>query len=92
MRGPWNEQPDRWLADLAKLILQEKISGKLPYELKRLADLYEGWPRKTAEQAEQTGRALKQDVLRVIRGRASSRWSVVQGRDRNAARSSTERS
>ena len=57
----WGENPDEQLLRWARLVLAEAIPGKLPYELRNMARLYEGWP------AEMGIRAIQQDVVRVIR-------------------------
>jgi CRISPR-associated protein Cmr2 len=55
-------RPDARLTCYARLMNAQAIPSKLPYDLRKLADLYdETWPAETAPQA------LRQDVLRVIR-------------------------
>lgn len=61
VRSPWTDCPDERLARYAELIRLEAISGKLPYDLHRLAELYQDWT------ADSRAQALRQDVLRVIR-------------------------
>lgn len=61
IRSQWTDRPDERLTRYAELIRAEAIPGKLPYELRKLADLYEDWTADTLVQA------LRQDVLRVIR-------------------------
>lgn len=57
----WSEHPDERLTRYAELIRQEAIPGKLPYDLRNLAEVYEDWTQDTLVQA------LRADVLRVIR-------------------------
>jgi CRISPR-associated protein Cmr2 len=62
MRAHWRDSPDGRITRYAELMRAEVISGKLPYDLRNLARLYEGWPRDDA-----LARAIRQDVIRVIR-------------------------
>jgi hypothetical protein len=61
VRAKWTEKLDERLKNYARLILAEAIPGKLPYDLRKLADLYDHWPPDTV------ATALRSDVLRVIR-------------------------
>jgi len=61
VRSQWTDGPDERLTRYAELIQAEAIPGRLPYELRRLAGVYEDWP------GDSLVRALRQDVLRVIR-------------------------
>src|SRR5262249_16919417 len=61
VRSQWSDRPNVRLTRYAELIRAEAIPGKLPYDLHRLAELYEDWTADTLVQA------LRQDVLRVIR-------------------------
>lgn len=61
VRSQWTDQLDERLTRYAELIRQEAIPGKLPYDLRKLADVYEEWPQDTLVNA------LRADVLRVIR-------------------------
>lgn len=61
VRAKWSEKPSERLTRYAQLILSDAIPSKLPYDLRKLADLYQDWPADTVPQA------LRQDVLRVIR-------------------------
>ncbi len=60
VRAKWSENPDERLTRYARLIVAEAIPSKLPYDLRKLADLYQDWPTDTVP------KALRQDVLRVI--------------------------
>ena len=64
--GQWcGESPlDMRLQRLAKLIYDDAIPGKLPYDLYKLAELYKGW--RWQIQDETTAEAMRQDTLRVI--------------------------
>lgn len=63
VRAKWtdNPSPEQRLTHYARLILAEAIPSKLPYDLRRLADLYDDWPANTVASA------LRQDVIRVVR-------------------------
>jgi CRISPR-associated protein Cmr2 len=63
VRAKWTEDPspDVRISRYARLILAEAIPSKLPYDLRKLADLYASWPTHTV------ATALRQDLLRVIR-------------------------
>jgi CRISPR-associated protein Cmr2 len=63
VRAKWTENPspDHRLTTYARLILSEAIPSKLPYDLRKLADLYDNWPPDTVVTA------LRSDVSRVIR-------------------------
>ncbi len=63
VRARWTENPspEKRMMNYAHLILAEAIPSKLPYELRKLADLYENWPAQTVADA------LRKDILRIIR-------------------------
>ena len=90
--SPWNDQscagtmdrPDKRLTRFAELIQAEAISGKLPYDLNKLAGIYKDWPGETLVQV------LRQDVLRVIRDK-QPRAGRFRERDRNPRARATER-
>ncbi|HTU89715.1 MAG TPA: type III-B CRISPR-associated protein Cas10/Cmr2 [Gemmataceae bacterium] len=63
VRSQWTDKPDERLTRYAQLIQVEAIPGKLPYDLRQLAEGYEDWPSDSLVQA------LRQDVLRVIRNK-----------------------
>lgn len=62
VRWQWDARPDVRLMDYAQWIQTQAIPGKLPYDLRKLVDLYQGWPD-TATLKD----ALVADVTRVIR-------------------------
>jgi CRISPR-associated protein Cmr2 len=51
----------------AELILTNGIPGKLPYDLRKLADLYKGWRSETRQEKQTVAEAMNTDVVRVIR-------------------------
>ena len=63
VRAKWTENPspDERLIHYARLILAEAIPSKLPYDLRKLANLYENWPTETV------ANAIRQDMSPVIR-------------------------
>jgi CRISPR-associated protein Cmr2 len=67
VRGRWTDRPANRLIRYAQLIQEEAIPGKLPYDLRALADLYAGWRSDAKGDKQQLAEAIKSDVLRVIR-------------------------
>jgi len=67
VRAKWTDHPNERLTDYARLILEEAIPSKLPYDLRKLAEFYTGWRADTEEKKRTAAEAMKQDVLRVIR-------------------------
>jgi CRISPR-associated protein Cmr2 len=61
IRSRWTENPDERLHKYAELLRKESIPGKLPYDLRKLAEVYKAWPGSTLAEA------LQHDVLRIIR-------------------------
>ncbi len=61
VRARWSEVPVERITHYAKLIRDGAIPGRLPYDLRQMAALYEDWPPDTVECA------IRQDVLRVSR-------------------------
>lgn len=67
VRARWrSDKPDNRLMRFAELILLEAIPSKLPYDLRKLADHYDGWKQNTEEERRVVVQALRQDVIRVI--------------------------
>ena len=71
-RAQWNDNPDQRLLRFADLINDKIIPGKLPYELRALAQLYKDWP---ADQAEA---AIKIDLVRLIAKKQSKGVDTVK--------------
>lgn len=63
----WHEGLNDRVRRLADLMLAEVIPSRLPYELRRLADLYADWPAATVTPA------MRADVLRILEKKKSSR-------------------
>jgi CRISPR-associated protein Cmr2 len=61
LRAKWTDGPDERIMGYARLMLAGAIPSKLPYDLRKLADIYKNWPPKTV------ATALRQDVARLIR-------------------------
>ncbi|NMC20537.1 MAG: type III-B CRISPR-associated protein Cas10/Cmr2, partial [Thermogutta sp.] len=64
-----HELPHKRLHRLAELLLTDVIPSKLPYELRRLADLYADWP----EPDETVASAMRADVLRILEKKKSGK-------------------
>jgi CRISPR-associated protein Cmr2 len=60
-RAGWRQNSDAAILRWARLMIAEAIPAKLPYDLRNVARLYEGWPSETCKSA------VQQDVIRVIR-------------------------
>ena len=60
VRQHWGTDPDGRLLRYARWFLAGSISGRIPYELHRLADLYDDWPEDTRRDA------LQKDACRLI--------------------------
>ncbi len=60
-RRSWEDKPDQRLMEYAELIRKQALPNKLPYDLRSLANVYDGWPDENLSDAIQT------DVIRVIR-------------------------
>lgn len=61
IRVKWDKCPDERLQRYAKWIRTDAIPSKLPYDLRKLIELYEPWPSETLKEA------MTADVIRVIR-------------------------
>ncbi|HAN99541.1 MAG TPA: type III-B CRISPR-associated protein Cas10/Cmr2 [Planctomycetaceae bacterium] len=60
IRDAWTSGLDRRLEELVELINDRAVSGRVAYDLRRLADFYRGWERNEAQAA------ARADVLRVL--------------------------
>jgi CRISPR-associated protein Cmr2 len=67
VRAKWAAKPYERITRYAQLIQDEAIPIKLPYDLRRLADVYGGWPAETEDQKKTAADAMRKDVIRVIR-------------------------
>ncbi|MGL4421993.1 MAG: Cas10/Cmr2 second palm domain-containing protein, partial [Gemmataceae bacterium] len=67
VQSQWTDGIDKRLQQYAKLILLEAIPGKLPYDLRKLAEHYDGWKQVTVEEKLLVKAAMRRDVIRVIR-------------------------
>jgi CRISPR-associated protein Cmr2 len=67
VRSPWTDNPDQRLARFAELMRAEAIPGKLPYDLRGLANHYRGWKHDSADERRLLADAMRKDVIRVIR-------------------------
>jgi CRISPR-associated protein Cmr2 len=71
IRSSWKEDPDLRLARFANLINTEVIPGKLPHELRGLAQVYESW---TVD----ADTAIRQDLLRLVSKKSSRGAETVR--------------
>jgi CRISPR-associated protein Cmr2 len=60
VRKQWTENLDERLAEYARWFQDRAVSNRTPYELHRLADVYDGWPGITVKEA------IRRDAFRVI--------------------------
>jgi CRISPR-associated protein Cmr2 len=72
LRERWESELDRRLYDFAALIRDGRISSQLPYELRRLAELYEPWP------VESASAATEGDLVRLIARKQSQSTGTVR--------------
>lgn len=76
VRANWSTQPEKQLQQLAEWIEFRAISGRVAYDLQKVADVYESWPAGTVKDA------IQRDALSVMRGkqpRGASRMSELEG-------------
>jgi hypothetical protein len=72
VRKQWAENVERRreldgrLAEAAGWFRTGAVSSRVPYELHRLADVYDGWPTQTPSQALARVNALQRDAWRII--------------------------
>lgn len=80
VRRRWDAEPDAQILKWAHLINMEAIPRKLPYDLRNMARLYQGWPKESCKAA------LQQDVIRVVRDKRppSGREHLQEMEDRIA--------
>ncbi len=65
-RQPWTRFPDLRLQAAARWFLGGVVSGRTPYELDRLAAVYDGWPIQTPGEVLARVDALRRDATRLI--------------------------
>lgn len=71
-RAKWNNNPVERICHFADLINGKIIPGKLPYELRPMAQLYKDWP------ADQAQAAIKIDLVRLIAKKQSKGVETVK--------------
>lgn len=71
-RAKWNNNPVQRICHFAELINGKFIPGKLPYELRPMAQLYKDWP------AGQAQAAIKIDLVRLIAKKQSKGVETVK--------------
>ncbi|MBA4192333.1 MAG: type III-B CRISPR-associated protein Cas10/Cmr2 [Planctomycetaceae bacterium] len=67
VRARWTDNPDGRIQEDAHLLLTQAIPSRLPYNLSRMADVYDGWPPTSVAVA------IRRDVLRLIAAKAGDR-------------------
>jgi CRISPR-associated protein Cmr2 len=70
----WNDEPVRRIGHFANLINDKVIPGKLPYELRAMAQLYRDWPPAEAEAA------IPIDLIRLIAKKQSQGVETVKAK------------
>jgi CRISPR-associated protein Cmr2 len=65
-RQQWGSHPDLRLQAAAGWFLGGVVSSRTPYELDRLASVYDGWPAETPTQVFARVDALRRDAIRLI--------------------------
>ncbi|MCZ2340779.1 MAG: type III-B CRISPR-associated protein Cas10/Cmr2 [Bacteroidales bacterium] len=87
VRSQWSQGPDERLQEFAKLMNQDIIPAKLPYELRTMAHVY-----KSESWSENAGTAIQQDLYRLIAKKTTKGAETVRNalseyiRDMNAAK------
>ena len=66
VRAKWSENPEARILGYAEAFNREDMPGKLAYELRTLADLYDGWSKETDAQKARITSAITQDVARLL--------------------------
>jgi CRISPR-associated protein Cmr2 len=76
VRANWSAAPDEHLNRLAELIAAEAVSGRIAYDMHKIADVYESWPKAAIKDA------IQRDTLSVMQGkqpRGASRMHDIEG-------------
>jgi CRISPR-associated protein Cmr2 len=63
IRANWSSHPDRWLQELAELVRSDAIPGRIAYELRQIADLYQCWP------PDNLRNVIQRDTLSIMKGK-----------------------
>jgi CRISPR-associated protein Cmr2 len=63
VRANWSMQPEERLRQLSEWIESRSISGRVAYDLQKLADVYESWPASTVKDA------IQRDALSMMTGK-----------------------
>lgn len=71
VRGAWKSGPDRRFLQLANWINQRAISGRVAYDLRRIATAYDGW-------TESPSQAMQRDALSVLQGKQPRGQSEIK--------------
>lgn len=63
VRHNWSVNPVEQLQQLAEWIAAEAVSGRVAYDMRRIAGVYESWPREIVKNA------IQRDTISVMRGK-----------------------
>ncbi|RMH34848.1 MAG: type III-B CRISPR-associated protein Cas10/Cmr2 [Nitrospirae bacterium] len=75
IRANWSDNPDAHLQDLARWISVQAISGRVAYDLRCIASVYDGWPE------EHVREAIQRDTIAIMkrkRPRGDSRMDEIE--------------
>lgn len=59
----WSDNPDKHIQDFTKWINERAISGRVAYDLRNIAKVYDGWPR------DQVRKAIQHDTIAILKGK-----------------------
>ncbi len=81
VRANWSTDPEKYLQQLAEWIASRAFSGRVAYDMHKIADVYESWPAGTVKDA------IQRDTFSIMKGkqpRGASRMDdikrLIQGR------------
>jgi CRISPR-associated protein Cmr2 len=75
IRANWSAAPDEHLKRLAELIAAEAVSGRIAYDMHKIADVYDSWPEASVKNA------IQRDALSVMQAkepRGASRMQDIE--------------
>jgi CRISPR-associated protein Cmr2 len=76
IRANWSSEPDQQLQTLATWIAARAVSGRVAYDLRQIAAIYDAWPAETVQAA------IQHDTLTTLKGKqpvGESRMHEVEG-------------
>ena len=66
MRANWHSEPDEHLQTLAGWLNERAMSGRVAYDLRKIAEVYDGWP------PDSVADAIQRDTVSVMKGKQPS--------------------